>query len=147
MEMFMTQRCFKCDQYSSQTVCQGKLCCGMDVEGSASGDLFAFAAFDGLHTKGETYHLQSCAFIKCAGNTIKSCGEPAKTSATGVGKLSMIGNFSSSYQFPEVLTLGQKPELVPVLWLYQGSIIVDVGLNGNALTVAIQAIDYDKEVP
>ncbi|KAH3703122.1 pantetheinase-like [Dreissena polymorpha] len=134
------------DDAGMKTVCQRTLCCSVQYEGGFSASLYAFGAFDGMHTADDTYYLQACVLIKCANNTAESCGQPTKQAESYVDKMGMQGNFSTPYQYPEVLTIiDGKPSLVTEIWLYQGSIIIDVGLYGAALTVGIMARDYNKD--
>ncbi|KAH3701559.1 hypothetical protein DPMN_076548 [Dreissena polymorpha] len=60
-------------------------------EGGFSAYLYAFGAFDGLHTADDTYYLQACAFIKCANNSAESCGQPTKHAESYIDKMSMQG--------------------------------------------------------
>ncbi|WAR18676.1 BTD-like protein [Mya arenaria] len=95
-----TAMVFEFGQVLRTNICQGSLCCDADFEGGASGDMFAFGAFE------------SCALIKCAGRTVESCGQPTKHTSTEIDKMSMGGNFSYPFQFPEVFTFGDYPKIV-----------------------------------
>ncbi|XP_052254385.1 pantetheinase-like isoform X2 [Dreissena polymorpha] len=129
------------------TVCQRTLCCTVMYEGGFSAYLYAFGAFDGLHTADDTYYLQACAFIKCANNSAESCGQPTKHAESYIDKMTMQGNFSAPYQYPEVLTIiDEEPSLVTEIWYFMaGSIIIDAGLSGETITVGIMARDYNKD--
>lgn len=130
--------------YGEPTVCQGRLCCSASYEGNfAKGELYALGAFDGIHTDGSSYYLQACTFIKCATSSRESCGKPAMSSESYMSKMSFVGNFTTKYVFPEVLTdQNGTPGLVTTSWLYQGSVIIDVGINGGPLAISMLARDY-----
>ncbi|KAK3594127.1 hypothetical protein CHS0354_040898 [Potamilus streckersoni] len=129
-------------------VCNGKLCCSAMVEtGIAPDELYAFGAFDGMHTEGERYYLQACVFIKCANNTLESCGSPTKVSSSYMDKMAFSGNFTTKYVFPEVLTTNNGvPEIVTNIWYYMDGIIIDAGLNGATLSISIFGRDYSRDV-
>ncbi|KAL3841968.1 hypothetical protein ACJMK2_020044 [Sinanodonta woodiana] len=128
-------------------VCNGNLCCRAAVEtGIAPGELYAFGAFDGMHTEGERYYLQACVFIKCANNTLESCGSPTKVSSSYMGKMAFSGNFTTKYVFPEVLTSENGvPGLMTKIWYYMGDLIIDAGLNGATLSISLIGRDYSRD--
>jgi pantetheine hydrolase len=131
----------------SVNVCHGRLCCSVSYKsGMPEGDLYAFAAFDGMHTAGRRYYLQACAFIRCANSSVESCGQPTTSSSGNMSKMGFSGNFSTPYVFPEVLTdQDGTPGLVTSIWYYMGSIIIDAGLNGGTLSISILGRDYSKD--
>jgi hypothetical protein len=133
--------------YGHPTVCQGKLCCSAGYEGSfAKDELYAIGAFDGMHTAGDSYYLQACVFIKCATKSRDSCGKPSTSSSSYMSKMSFSGNFTTEYVYPEVLTdQDGTPGLVTSTWLYQGSIIIDVGLYGGPLSMSMISRDYSRD--
>ncbi|KAK3594131.1 hypothetical protein CHS0354_040902 [Potamilus streckersoni] len=134
------------DSYGKLHVCQGSLCCDALFEGEFSSELYAFGAFDGIHTEGDRYYLQACVFIKCANNTPESCGTPTKVSSSYMSKMSFYGNFTTKYVFPEVLvTENGVLELVTRYWLYQNAVIIDVGLYGSPLSISIFSRDYSHD--
>ncbi|KAL3841973.1 hypothetical protein ACJMK2_020049 [Sinanodonta woodiana] len=134
------------DSYGKLHVCQGSLCCDALFEGDFSSELFAFGAFDGMHTEGDRYYLQACVFIKCANNTPESCGSPTKVSSSYMSKMSFSGNFTTEFVFPEVLiTENGVLGIVTKYWLYQNSVIIDVGLYGSPLSISILSRDYSRD--
>ncbi|KAL3841967.1 hypothetical protein ACJMK2_020043 [Sinanodonta woodiana] len=128
-------------------ICQGDLCCsGFYDTYLEPGELFAFGAFDGMHTEGERYYLQACVFIKCANNTLESCGSPTKVSSSYMGKMAFSGNFTTKYVFPEVLTSENGvPGLMTKIWYYMGDLIIDAGLNGATLSISLIGRDYSRD--
>ena len=128
-------------------VCQGQLCCSTGFEGMTfENTLYAMGAFDGMHTYDGKYYLQACIFIQCANNSVTSCGQPTMNSTSYMDKMSFSGNFSTSYVFPEVLvTYDNSLEIVTKTWLYQGSIIIDVGVPGAPLSISMYARDYSRD--
>ena len=129
-------------------VCQGEVCCDASIEGFFPKDeVFAFGAFDGVHVGvGEEYYLQACVFIKCANSTEESCGSPTKMSQTDLDKMSFVANFSLGIVFPEVLSsYGTSLGLVTKIWYYQGSIIIDAGIYGAPISIAMLNRDYSRD--
>ena len=60
--------------------------------------------------------------------------------------MSFIGNFNTSYVFPEVLVAEDNNlEIVTRTWLYQESIIIDVGIPGSPLSIIMYARDYSRD--
>lgn len=130
------------------TVCMNTLCCSADYEGQfPSSELYALGAFDGMHTVGNKYYLQACVFIKCANNSKESCGKPTTTATSYMSKMSFVGNFSTPFVFPEVLTDqgGNTPGLVTSIWYYQESVIIDAGLYGGPLSISMIGRDYSRD--
>ncbi|KAL3841971.1 hypothetical protein ACJMK2_020047 [Sinanodonta woodiana] len=129
-------------------VCQHNLCCNLIYEGDIARDeLFALGAFDGTHTKEENYYLQACVFIKCANASKESCGVSTQESLSYISKMTLFGNFTSKYRFPEVLTSQNGVlALAPQLFSYLGSLLLDVGLNGGPLSISLLSIDYLPDV-
>ncbi|XP_076472319.1 vascular non-inflammatory molecule 3-like [Babylonia areolata] len=66
-------------------------------------DLFAFGAFDGLHTYEGSYYLQICALVRCANQSRQSCGSPADQSSTLFRSLTMWADMQTEFVYPEVL--------------------------------------------
>lgn len=133
--------------YGDKQVCQGRLCCSTGFEGTGfENTLYALGAFDGMHTYGGKYYLQGCIFIQCANSSITSCGLPVKNSKSYMDKMSFSGNFTTKYVFPEVLvTYDNSIEIVTRTWLYQESIIIDVGVPGAPLSISMYARDYSRD--
>ncbi|KAL4219980.1 Pantetheinase-like [Mactra antiquata] len=135
------------DSYGDIQVCQNTLCCSASYESQMErGDLFVIGAFDGIHNIGERYYLQACIFIKCVGDTKLSCGLPTSKSRINMSKMSFVGNFTTPYVYPEVLT-DQDGSLgiVTTVWLYQGSIIIDAGLYGGTIAISMIGRDYSRD--
>ena len=133
--------------YGDLQVCQGTVCCSTSFEGmDFENTTYALGAFDGIHTRDGSYYLQACIFIQCANDSLASCGEPTKTSTSYMDKMSFSGNFTTKYVFPEVLvTYDHSLEIVTRTWLYQESIIIDVGVPGGPLSISLYARDYSRD--
>lgn len=129
--------------YGDVRVCQNTLCCDAEFEGTFN-TLYALGAFDGVHTHNGNYRLQACAFVPCANGTISSCGQPTASSSGYMSKMSFSGNFTNAYVLPEVLvTLNNSTlDLVERTWLYQESIIIDVGVPGSPVSISMYAIGH-----
>ncbi|XP_069137784.1 pantetheinase-like [Argopecten irradians] len=129
--------------YGEYKVCQNNLCCDTLYEGMFENTLFALGAFDGMHTYNGHYPLQVCTFVPCVNGSISSCGHPSVKSVGYMSKMSFSGNFSSNrYVLPEVLvTLDNSTlDIVSRTWLYQESIIIDVGIPGSPVSISMYAI-------
>ncbi|XP_069137783.1 pantetheinase-like [Argopecten irradians] len=129
--------------YGEYKVCQNTLCCMASYEGLFQNTLFALGAFDGIHTYNGHYPLQVCTFVPCANGSISSCGQSMIKSIGYMDKMSFFGNFSSNrYVLPEVLvTLDNSTlEIVSRTWMYQESIIIDVGVPGSPVSISMYAI-------
>ncbi|OWF54210.1 pantetheinase-like [Mizuhopecten yessoensis] len=129
--------------YGHYKVCQNTLCCETAYEGMFQNALYALGAFDGIHTYNGKYPLQACTFVPCVNGSISSCGQPSIKSIGYMDKMSFFGNFSSTrYVLPEVLvTLDNSTlDIVARTWLYQESIIIDVGVPGSPVSISMYAI-------
>ncbi|XP_060078404.1 pantetheinase-like [Ylistrum balloti] len=123
------------------SVCNNALCCSLHYERDlVSGDVYAFGAFDGLHTYQGTYYMQVCTLLKCQGITKSSCGKPTTAAKTHFRNIRISGNFSSPYVFPEVLTYQNGSLAVPLknTWTYTPSILsVDTGLSDPVVSAGL----------
>ncbi|KAK3593269.1 hypothetical protein CHS0354_012363 [Potamilus streckersoni] len=131
------------------TVCHNRLCCQLEYvsNGTMNSDLFAFGAFDGLHTLEGRYYIQVCAFFKCKHNTHHSCGSPTKTSRTVFQHIHISGNFERNYIFPEILLTSQgKLELPPIgKWSYNESGLYTTGLDSPLLSASLFSRVYERD--
>lgn len=94
--------------------CSNKICCHLNysmTQDSKNRDLFAFGAFDGLHTFEGQYYLQICALVRCANQSWHSCGSVTNQSSTSFHFLSMRGEFQTEYVYPEVLLTTESNHL------------------------------------
>lgn len=94
-------------------VCQNKLCCNVTYQEidskpvtviRKSWDFYALAAFDGLHKDIENYYIQVCSIIRCRsvlGSV--SCDKFSESETASNLTLTMFGNFSTPYIYPQVL--------------------------------------------
>ncbi|KAG9333164.1 hypothetical protein JZ751_013422 [Albula glossodonta] len=86
------------------TVCDHALCCHLQFRRVRAGpeELYALAAFDGLHVVHGTYYLQVCALVRCAGHASDSCGQETEHAQTLLD-FRLAGNFSVHHVFPGLL--------------------------------------------
>lgn len=98
------------DEEGSLEICHNQICCRLNYSMNLPADpvqreLFAFGAFDGLHTYEGQYYLQICALVRCASQSRSSCGQPTNQSSTLFQRLFLRGeNFDfPQHVYPEVL--------------------------------------------
>ena len=94
--------------------CSNKICCHLTysmTQDCHNSDLFAFGAFDGLHTIEGRYYLQICALVRCANQSRHSCGSVTNQSSTSFQFLSMRGEFETEHVYPEVLLTTSSNQL------------------------------------
>ncbi|KAJ8335131.1 hypothetical protein SKAU_G00407700 [Synaphobranchus kaupii] len=88
----------------SLSVCDNTLCCHLLFRRlTAPQELYALAAFDGLHVVHGTYSLQVCALVRCGGHTPETCGAEIDHAHT-LMDFRLAGNFSVRHVFPGVLS-------------------------------------------
>lgn len=107
-------------------VCQGNVCCLLSYTRQNTTELFAFGAYDGLHTYEGRYYMQVCILLKCVNNSISSCGAPEKNSKTYFTKVRIQGTFQTPYIYPEILLSTGNNSLSlsdPSMWTYANSIL------------------------
>ncbi|XP_019638379.1 PREDICTED: vascular non-inflammatory molecule 3-like [Branchiostoma belcheri] len=127
-------------------VCDNALCCQLDYSMSLKeGELYAFGAFDGLHTFQGQYYLQVCVLLKCHSNAHSSCGTGTTSAGTAFSFLHMAGNFSTSYVYPEVTTDGVSLA-PPSEWKYEAQAIRSTeGLSKPLLSAGLYGRWYDRD--
>ncbi|KAL8610006.1 hypothetical protein ACOMHN_029499 [Nucella lapillus] len=95
-------------------VCHRNICCHLNYsmqQNLQDPELFAFGAFDGLHTYKGKYYMQICALVRCANRSRHSCGSPTKQSSTIFHSLTMHGELQTRYVYPEVLLTTDQQQL------------------------------------
>ncbi|CAH1249113.1 BTD [Branchiostoma lanceolatum] len=127
-------------------VCDNALCCQLDYTMSLKeGELYAFGAFDGLHTFQGQYYLQVCVLLKCQSNIPSSCGTGITSASTSFSFLHMAGNFSTSYVYPEVTTDGVSLA-PPSEWKYEAQAISSAkGVSKPVLSAGLYGRWYDRD--
>ncbi|BFZ23470.1 hypothetical protein BsWGS_26509 [Bradybaena similaris] len=97
-------------------VCQNAICCHLHyslAERSSWKDLFAFGAFDGLHTYEGHFYFQICALVKCTdANNRTSCGSATDTSTTWFSYLNIRAELSTPFIYPQIVLSDGKGELL-----------------------------------
>ncbi|OWF44335.1 pantetheinase-like [Mizuhopecten yessoensis] len=132
----------------SLSVCNNVLCCYLDYDRDmVIGDVYAFGAFDGLHTYQGSYYMQVCTLLRCQGLTKSSCGRATTEAKTHFRNMRISGNFSSPYVFPEVLTYQNGSLAVPLhhTWTYTPSVLsVDTGFLDPVVSAGLFGRVYTK---
>ncbi|XP_069137782.1 pantetheinase-like [Argopecten irradians] len=129
--------------YGHYKVCQNTLCCQVFFQGMFENVLYALGAFDGMHTYNGHYPLQVCTFVPCINGSIASCGHSSVHSIGFISTMTFSGNFSTNrYVLPEVLVTRDNStlDIVGLTWLYQGSLVIDVGVPGSPVSISMYAI-------
>ncbi|XP_071180072.1 pantetheinase-like [Mytilus edulis] len=115
------------DIQGKRTICHNKLCCSLTYEKKMdTDDVFAFGAFDGLHTFEGTGYIQVCILLKCKNSSLTSCGEPEQNSITFFKQFKIEGTFTTSYIYPEILLSNASDLLLlaaPNTWNYAKGIL------------------------
>ncbi|XP_071180071.1 pantetheinase-like [Mytilus edulis] len=138
------------DIKDKRTICHNKLCCSLTYEKvTNTDDVFAFGAFDGLHTFEGTYYIQVCILLKCKNSNLTSCGEPDKNSITFFKQFKIEGTFNTSYIFPEILLSNASDLLLlaaPNTWKYATGILQsEIQLEYPVVSAAMLARVYEKD--
>ena len=132
-----------------QSVCQKSFCCHLDYEylDNNSSELFAFGAFDGLHTYQGKYYMQVCTMLKCASEETKSCGTDTKLSATRFKTMKIRGSFSTKYVFPEILLTDNNSLALakPKDWLYEDRTLGFYNDELPVLSVSLLGRKYEND--
>lgn len=118
-------------------VCHNRLCCNAtysimpatdydnrSVDGQS--EYYALGAFDGLHIYQGTYYIQVCTVIRCRGLLSRKCGHIAETPLPNIEMLTMYGNFSTSYIYPEIVLSDNgspNPASYPNQWSYKNNVM------------------------
>ncbi|CAO2638013.1 Btd [Lemmus lemmus] len=127
-------------------VCSNSLCCHLLYERpTLSGELYALAVFDGLHTVHGTYYIQVCALVKCGGLGFDTCGQEI-SEAQGLFDFHLWGNFSTSYIFPLFLTSGMTLDTPNQLgWENDHYFLRKSGLSSGLVTAALYGRLYERD--
>ncbi|XP_070206890.1 pantetheinase-like [Littorina saxatilis] len=138
--------------YATLRTCSNKICCHLTYsmhQDTQSPDLFAFGAFDGLHTHEGSYYLQICALVRCANQSRHSCGSPTDQSSTSFHFLHMRGEFETGHVFPEVLLTTESNHLRLAQadeWSFSGGEIrSEEGFAYPLLAASLFGRDYSRD--
>ncbi|XP_064205161.1 biotinidase-like isoform X2 [Anguilla rostrata] len=128
------------------SVCDNALCCHLQFQRrTAPQELYALAAFDGLHVDDGPYYLQACALIRCSGPTPQTCGK-AIDHADTLLDFRLMGNFSTRHVFPSVL--GSHVQLDRIDhsgWEGRGFYMSRHGMERGLVTAALYGRVYDRD--
>ncbi|GFS04655.1 pantetheinase [Elysia marginata] len=137
-------------------MCQGKLCCYIEYQidtttlNSVDEELFAFGAFDGLHTYDGNYYMQNCVLVKCADTKKKkSCGSLTTTASTVFTKISLRGEFQTKYVYPQVILSDDHDQLAltrPEAWTFDGKALeTSASFSSTVLNAILLGRDYSRD--
>ncbi|BFZ23469.1 hypothetical protein BsWGS_26508 [Bradybaena similaris] len=134
-------------------VCQKDICCNLNYsldEGSPRNDLFAFGAFDGLHTYDGQYYFQICALVKCANSRErKTCGAVTDTSTTRFSYLNISAELSTPFIYPQIVLSDSKGGLLlanSTTWGFKNSSLWTNGAPEKpVLSAALVGRDYQRD--
>ncbi|KAJ8315313.1 hypothetical protein KUTeg_007463 [Tegillarca granosa] len=132
------------NRLGSISVCHNKLCCSLSYQMTGNDERFVFGAFDGLHTYAGRYYLQICALLKCRDSNHESCGLFTNTSTTYFKDITIVGNFSGTYIYPEIL-LSKDGELTLSTfqkWQHNENVLI---LNGTSEFPLLSASLFSRE--
>ena len=109
--------------------------------------MYAFGVFDGLHTYEGGYYLQICALLKCASAEPETCGCSTANAFTKFSQISMKGNFSTQFIYPEILMTDQEKLALPRPddWEYKQDSVQFAGDQMPVLSVALFGRIYRRD--
>ncbi|CAL1531289.1 unnamed protein product [Lymnaea stagnalis] len=134
-------------------VCQKEVCCKLEYaieERDYKKELFAFGAFDGLHTYEGQYYFQICTVVKCDSAFDRStCGAETTTSSTHFLKLKMSAHLGTPFVYPQIVLSDHRGELhlaEPGAWTFTESVLrTSPSFNGTLLSAALFGRDYGRD--
>ena len=135
-------------------VCQGKVCCYLEyqvaTDEARKAELYAFGAFDGLHTHDGNYYMQNCILVKCAdAQNKKSCGSLTFKTSTRFTRISLRGQFETHYVYPQVILSDYKGHLAltpPAAWSFNGSALeTNASFSATVLNAVLLGRDYSRD--
>ncbi|XP_059157989.1 pantetheinase-like [Physella acuta] len=135
------------------SVCQNEICCHLDFamnQNDFGRELFAFGAFDGLHTYEGQYYFQICALVKCADVSNKSsCGAVTSTTSTSFLAVRMSADLQTPYVYPQVVLSDPRGELQlaeAASWSFSGhSLHTGPSFNHTLLSAALFGRVYSRD--
>ncbi|XP_064205194.1 biotinidase-like [Anguilla rostrata] len=127
------------------SVCDNALCCHLQFRRrTAPQELYALAAFDGLHVN-RTYYVQVCALIRCSGLTPQTCGAEIDHADTLLD-FRLMGNFSTPHVFPSVLGSHMQLDRIDHSgWEGRGFYMTRHGMERGLVTAALCSRAYDRD--
>ncbi|KAH9513618.1 Pantetheinase [Bulinus truncatus] len=134
-------------------VCQKNVCCDLQYsidEQSFGRELFAFGAFDGLHTYEGQYYFQICTLVRCAAaDNRTTCGSVTSTSETNFLHLSMSAEMQTDFIYPQIVLSNNDGELQlaePQSWDFSdGYLSTKKGFNKTLLSAALFGRYYSRD--
>ena len=128
------------------TVCNNALCCHLLFRRrTATQELYALAAFDGLHVVRGKFYIQVCAVVRCSGLSPESCGAPIRHANTLLD-FWLMGTFSTRHVFPSVLSSQvqlDRPDLSG--WEGRGFYMSRRGMERGLVTAELYGRAYDRD--
>ncbi|KAJ8273906.1 hypothetical protein GJAV_G00106790 [Gymnothorax javanicus] len=131
------------NRHGNLSVCDNALCCHLQFQKrTASQELYALAAFDGLH---KTYYIQVCALVKCSGLTPETCGVPVEQADTLLD-FRLMGNYSMRYVYPSVLSNQlQLDQFDRSGWEERGFYMSRQGMERGLVAAVLYGRVYDRD--
>ncbi|KAI8799133.1 pantetheinase [Biomphalaria glabrata] len=113
-------------------------------------ELYAFGAFDGLHTYEGQYYFQICALVKCADARNRStCGSVTFDAITPFVRLSISGEMQTPFVYPQIILsngIGELSLAEPDSWTFTGKSLKTVqGFYKPVLSAALFGRDYLRD--
>ncbi|KAH3874940.1 pantetheinase-like isoform X1 [Dreissena polymorpha] len=114
-------------------------------------EFYALGAFDGLHVYEGRYYIQLCTVIRCRKqlNVVNCSDEMGEEFSMRLNHFELIGNFSSSYLYPEILLQGENDFRLteyPRIWSFtDGHLIVNEYLSSPLAVATLFGRDYGRD--
>ncbi|KAJ8273905.1 hypothetical protein GJAV_G00106780 [Gymnothorax javanicus] len=133
-------------RHGNLSVCDNALCCHLQFQKlTASQELYALAAFDGLHVMHDPIYMQVCALFRCSGLTPETCGMPVEQADTLLD-FRLMGNFSTRYVFPSVLSNQlQLDQIDRSGWEGRGVYMSRQGMERGLVAAVLYGRVYDRD--
>ncbi|GFN96422.1 pantetheinase [Plakobranchus ocellatus] len=140
--------------YGKLEVCQNQLCCQLEYAFGTNpfkvSELYAFGAFDGLHTHDGKYYMQNCVLVQCADAwNKKSYGQATEIANTFFTKISLQGQFSTPYIYPQMISSDSEGNIglfKPGAWDFNGtSLESSSSFNSSIISSVLLGRDYGKD--
>jgi pantetheine hydrolase len=153
-ELFHDNFTFKVltNRSGSLRVCQKDVCCSLQytIADNPQNEIFAFGAFDGLHTYEGQYYFQICALVKCSDARNRStCGAVADVSNTTFTELRMDGQMLTPFIYPQLLMSDGRGEILltrPEVWSFKNSSLrTNTALDHPLLSAALYGRFYSRD--
>lgn len=137
------------ERKSAMKVCNGGLCCYFDYAvASGAHHNYALGAFDGIDVSStRSRYIQVCTIMKCANNSMTSCGQSTKHPSAMFTYFHIRGTFEASHVFPEVLSSRDENLILPSnQWTFdKNSLISKNGIDVPLLSASLYGRIYSRD--